>query len=434
MGWSGADELPLNIMTTRPAKPTPSGLGPSRRSRVAAYSPLATLVVAVVALVTITLRRAEAPSPTRSEQSAAATWQLARSVVASVGGTEADPLYRVVGAAISQRRLVVAEASTGSLRFYTHGGWIDATVGRAGEGPAEFGNMSWMNRVNDEIHVFDRSSMRLDVYSFDGARVRAVPVRQRGDLRLISVLGSFDNGSLLALGASGPLHVPAAEIDRVPLTLVRYDSTSASAHRLVDVFGPERYYETDERGLTQAFPLFGRATGIGVVDASFVVMDNESYAISVHGRDGAWLETLVPDPLPPPVPLRQADIESVRDAILADANERSKRFLERMLRAAASSEHLPPYGWLWLERGDRRPPLVVADGFVFALRYGGIASAGGGIAGPEWFVFRPGEGHVATLTSPDNVRLLDLRGGLAAVLRTTELGEEVVELRRVLGR
>ena len=32
------------------------------------------------------------------------------------------------------------------------------------------------------------------------------------------------------------------------------------------------------------------------------------------------------------------------------------------------------------------------------------------------------------------VRLLDLTGDLAAVLRKTELGEEVVELRRVLGR
>ena len=62
-------------------------------------------------------------------------------------------------------------------------------------------------------------------------------------------------------------------------------------------------------------------------------------------------------------------------------------------------DHLPPYGWLRLERGDHRPPLIVGDGFVFALRYGGIESASGEIAGPEWFVFRPGEGHVASAPS-----------------------------------
>ena len=378
---------------------------------------------------------ASEPSPAQSEHSAAATWQLGTSVVASVGGTEADPLYRVVGAAIAPRHVVVAEASTGSLRFYTHGGRVEATVGKEGEGPGEFRNMAWMNRVDDEIHVFDRSSMRLDVYSFDGTLVRAVSVRPLGELPLISVVGSFGDGSLLTLGSSSPLHLPnEPETHRVPLTLLRYDSASVSADRLIDVVGPERYYERDGRGVTQMFTPFGPGTGIGIVDSSFVVADNESYAISVHGRDGAQLETLVPDPLPLPVSLKRADIESVRDAILANANEASKRFLEGMLRATASSDHLPPYGWFGFERGNRRPPLIVADGFVYALRYGGIASAGGGIAGPEWFVFRPDEGHVATLTSPDDVRLLDLKGDLAAVLRKTELGEEVVELRRVLGR
>ena len=96
-------------------------------------------------------------------------------------------------------------------------------------------------------------------------------------------------------------------------------------------------------------------------------------------------------------------------------------------------EHLPPYGWLSLGYPDR-PPVTVADGLVWALRYGGFPREGADPEGPEWFVFRPGAGQIATLSSPDDVVLVDVAGDLAAVLRRTELDEEIVELRRIMGR
>lgn len=233
------------------------------------------------------------------------------------------------------------------------------------------------------------------------------------------------------------MYVPAGpETRRLPMTLVLHDSGGAPAHRLVDIVGPERYFEPRGRGGVQQMSRpFGRVTGVGVVDSVFLVMDNESYGISMYGRDGVQLGTLKPNPVPPITPVRHSDIEWVRERLLADADDRLRRFVEGMIRATGFPDHLPPYGWLAVQPGDRRPPLIVADGHVFALRYGGIeSSTAGEFTSPEWFVFRPGEGHVATLTSRDDVRLLDLAGDLAAVLRKTELGEEVVELRRVDGR
>ena len=380
-----------------------------------------------------------APEPTvmpSGNPGSPAMWRLDSKVLASAGGTQTYPLYRVAGVAISEHHVVVAEASTGSLRFYTHAGRLDKTVGREGEGPGEYRNMSWMSRVRDEIHVYDRANNRVVVYSSDGTQVRSIAVRPHDELPLTSVVGSFADGSLLAKAVGNPMYVPdEAETRRLPMTVVRHDSEGASATRLIDIVGPEMYYEPWGRGgVRQIFRLLGRDTGVAVADSVFVVMYNESYAISVYGRDGAQLETLMPDPVPPMAPVKQSDIESARKGVLADADEGLERFVEGMIRATGFPDHLPPYGWLRSERGDYRPPLIMADGFVFALRYGGIESARGEIAGPEWFVFRPGEGHVATLTSPDDVRLLDLKGDLAAVVRKTDLGEEVVELRRVLGR
>lgn len=364
-------------------------------------------------------------------------WQLDSNALASVGDTQTDPLYRVAGAAISEDHVIVAEASTATLRFYTHAGRLAATVGRAGEGPGEYRNMSWLHRVGDSIHVYDRSDRRVEVYSLDGSRVRSVTVSPQGDFPLATVLGSFVDGSLLAVASASaqPMYVPdVAETRRLPMTLVRHDSQGAPVQRLADIVGPERYFAPWGRGGTQTrFLPFGRATGIGVLDSLFVVMDNDSYAIAVYDRDGAELDVLLPVPVPERVPLKQSEIESVRERLLA-ASEGFERFIDGMWQAVGFPPHLPPYGWLSVGQGDTRPPLIVADGFVFALLYGGMQTATGDVAGPEWFVFRPGDGHVATLTSSDDVRLLDIRGDLAAVLRKTELGEEVVELRRVLGR
>ena len=363
-------------------------------------------------------------------------WRLDSNILASLGGTQTDPLYRVAGAAVSEDHVIVAEASTGTLRFYTHAGGLDTTVGRAGEGPGEYRDIGWMHRVRDSIHVYDRSDRRVEVYSLDGSRVRSVAINSHPDLPLASVLGSFADGSLLAVGSANPMYVPdKAETRRLPMTLVRHDSRGAPVQRLVDIVGPERYFEPWGRsGAQTMFRFFGRATGIGVLDSLFLVMDNESYAISVYGHDGAELDALVPVAVPARVPLNQSDIEAVRERVLADADKGLERFFDGMLHAVGFPDHLPPYGWLSVEPGGTRPPLIVADGSVFALLYGGLQTASGNVAGPEWFVFRPGEGHVATLTSSDDVRLLDLRGDLAAVLRKTELGEEVVELRRIVGR
>lgn len=378
---------------------------------------------------------APAPVVLRSGNSSPAIWRLGSDVLASAGGTEADPLYRVVGATVTEHHLIVAEASTGSLRFYTHAGTLEKTVGRQGEGPGEYRSMGWMHRVGDQIQAYDRPSNRVEVYSLDGSPVRSITVRPHDELPLTSVVGAFADGSFLAIGSATPMYVPEEpETRRLPMRLVLHDPVGAPAQRLVDIVGRETYFEPWGRGGVQQMSRpFGRVTGVGVVDSVFVLMDNDSHAISVYGRDGVQQGMFEPDPPPAMTPVRQSDIDWVRGRLLADADERLKRFVEGMIRTTGFPDHLPPYGWLALEPGDRRPPLIIADGLVFALRYGGTESPAGGITGPEWFVFSPGKGHAATLTSPDDVRLLDLMGNLAAVLRKTELGEEVVELRRVLG-
>ena len=62
------------------------------------------------------------------------------------------------------------------------------------------------------------------------------------------------------------MYVPdEAETRRLPMTLVRHDSGGASAARLIDIVGPEMYFEPWGRGgVRQIFRLLGRDTGVAV--------------------------------------------------------------------------------------------------------------------------------------------------------------------------
>ena len=182
--------------------------------------------------------------------------------------------------------------------------------------------------------------------------------------------------------------------------------------------GPEGWYEpVGTAGARQMFRLFGRDTRAAVLDSLFVVVENDSYDIPVYGRDGVVRDTLRPRVVPEPTPLGAREADFARRTLLDSWDLGSVRGeVERMLTAMGLPEHLPPYGRLSLGYPNH-PPITAADGLVWALRYGGFPRQGIEPEGPEWFVFRPGTGQIATLSSPDDVVLFDVAGDLAAVLR-----------------
>lgn len=200
---------------------------------------------------------------------------------------------------------------------------------------------------------------------------------------------------------------------------------------------PELWFEpVGTSGSRQMFRFFGRTSEAVVVDSLFVVLENDSYDIPVYGRDGVVRDTLRPTIVPEPTPLSRSQAEFARQAILDfhDLDLGSTRGeVERMLTAMGLPEYLPPYGRLSLGYPNH-PPVTAADGLVWALRYGGVPRENAEPDGLEWFVFRPSAGQIATLASPDDVVLFDVAGDLAVVLRRTELDEEIVELRRIVGR
>ncbi len=361
-------------------------------------------------------------------------WELDSVPLMAVGDAEPDLLYEVTGIVITDRHVVIAQESTGTLRFYDHEGSLETEVGGRGEGPGEFGRLQWMKRAGDRLVAYDLRGGEISTFALDGRLQSSITVARHEDYPGIWTLDVFSDGSLLSYvyGFYTPTE-PAAQ--RLPWTLVVSDVEGEFVGRLFDMASPETWYEPFGRaGSRQMFRFFGRASEAVVIDSLFVVLENDSYDIPVYGRDGVVRDTLRPVVVPEPATLPRDQVEFIREALLDSWDLGDQRGeVERMLVAMGMPESLPPYGWLSLGYPDR-PPVTAADGLVWALRYGGVPREGAEPDGPEWFVFEVGVGQIATLSSPDDVVLYDVAGDLAAVLRRTDLGEEIVELRRIVGR
>ncbi len=409
-----------------------------RKARTALWYLFVVILALVgVVLIAVYLREGGTTGGTIGRPDGLEVWRLDPVPVMSVGDSEADPLYEVTGIVITERHVVIGQESEGTLRFYDRSGSLDTVVGGRGEGPGEYGDLDWMKRVGDHLFAYDRYGRAVSRYSLDGRLLGSAALSPPEEyLTGLSALGVFSDGSVLA--DVWPLHWPTEPaVEQVTVTLLLFAEEGGFEHRLLDMAGPEVWYEpVATTGMRQMLRLFGRITHAAVADSLFVVLENDSYDIPVYGPDGVVRDTLRPAIVPEPTPLTRSQAEFARQALLDfhDLDLGSTRGeVERMLTAMGLPEHLPPYGWLSLP-APNHSPITVADGLVWALRYGGIPRKGGDPDGPEWFVFKPGVGQIATLSSPDNVVLVDVAGDLAAVLRRTELDEEIVELRRIRGR
>ncbi len=111
------------------------------------------------------------PWPPPAEPASAGVGPAPLTVIGAAVAEQSSELYRVVGAVrLSDERIVVANAGTNELRIFGSDGQLLNTVGRSGEGPAEFRSISSMVRLSgDTIAVYDARLQRVSVFDHSGA-------------------------------------------------------------------------------------------------------------------------------------------------------------------------------------------------------------------------------------------------------------------------
>src|SRR5690606_5565248 len=135
--------------------------------------------------------------------SAAEAWRVADDPSVVIGGQSDDARYqfgRVAGALwLGDGTIVVGDAAAKEVRYFDSDGSYRLTVGREGQGPGEFLDVSLTGAVGDTVVVWDSRQSRLTFIGPDGAVERVVPVsRSDGESITPRVLGVFSDGTVAA--------------------------------------------------------------------------------------------------------------------------------------------------------------------------------------------------------------------------------------------
>ena len=347
--------------------------------------------------------------------------RLASEPIVSVGTGDTEPLFEVVGVVLTESGFVIGEES-GQLGYYSRSGALTKAGGGSGDGPARFRRLAWLRSYGDTIVAYDPLLRRLSRFTADGLYHRAVHLDRHGPFPAVHAVGLFADGTLLAYVGGTSARPTEPSTRRAELTLVRYSASGQVVGPIGSFLGDEKHAEPFGRTGQLSSPLpFGIQSAVGVNTDRYFVIDGAGPEIQIFGPDGGLIRTVVPDPAPSSAAVSDADVAAMRDRLMAETRggDDAMAAFDRMAFRSA----LPAYGRVgWYPGGT----MVVADDRIWVMHASGPVESR-----TTWSVFdRQGE-QVLHLVSDEPLELLDVRGDIAAVLRTDVLGVEIVELRRI---
>ena len=349
-----------------------------------------------------------------------AEWRLAESPEFEVGRDGEVWLNRVQDAVFTaDGSLVIADAGNNRMLRLSPSGEVTDSLGREGNGPGEFQHIYRLYASGDTLFAYDSGNPRItawvpgqdpEVVSLPTVRGYSTTIHGVASPTLWLVSTSENAGE----GRTGMRErwselLVFDPISRTTRTLGRrqigYQYFFAQQHG-------HTTYRTQYLGEAQLAASSGRwffvplhGPGMEVGDASSgdsreVVLPMEPHSYRQEGLRASW------------EPLLSRTTGSSRSRI---------RAVYADLRGKLPRRDAPL----------ARNVLVVGDD-VWLERYAPEA-AHGGAEEPEWIVVSPADGALrATLKLDRGLELLAATADLAAVLTTTELGEEIVQVRRVL--
>ena len=326
----------------------------------------------------------------------------------TIGADTNDPLHRVTGAALIGDTLIIAQASANSLRFYDRrNGEFILRVGRSGEGPGEYRQISFLQRVGERLYTYDPFSRRVTIHNLSGSLERTAVLEHWRGYRFPELVGVFPDGSFLVAAEFRDYSNPATApmLHRDVMLLGRYDSNGGFVDSLGYYLGEERYRAPTEGG-GQTYgqpPPFARSSWAGVIGDGYHIVDNKDPMISVFDSAGTLLREIGPDSPPQAVRIGRADRERLATFDDVDPDD--------------LPQYYPFYGSGTVVDGT----LWVSD-YVDRERDQRI----------QWTVYSYEGELLHRVVAEDRIRILDVDADLAIVVHYGGWNVETVELRRIV--
>lgn len=322
--------------------------------------------------------------------------------------------------------LVVEDDQAADLKFFDSRGRLRRTVGRRGEGPGEFRNVTNMTVVaGDTIHVFDRGLQRVTMLDPEGGIVTTTLIGPSTDRDLGSALEAWPlvEGRELVLRPAIREETPSGPLPRrypVDLALVRWpEATGAEAERVL-ISGA--YQVEFEDGLTPV--PFAPTPAVAAADGRVAYTSSVRYAITI--ADGGlrprrkvqwsgWTEVLVEQHV--------SEVRGVAEDALGAARRNRPQFVENLLDAYFSASVLP----------DSIPAisrLLMDDvGRVWVSQF--TPSLGRLIDEGPWHVLDTRGHPVARIEFGPRARLAAVRSDRVVLVVSDELGLESIRVHKI---
>jgi hypothetical protein len=360
-------------------------------------------------------------------------WRISATLLFEVGRSGRGPeyeLFRVAGARIlSDGRLVIANAGTGELRWFTNRGAFIRSAGGEGEGPGEFRALTRLVLLSgDSIAVSDVYLGRISVFDAAGDFVHTIS-RRTAPVTLPS--GRFEDGTYLltpngpGIGTDGP-----SRIERLSMTVDGLDvatgseATIATLPWLEVVVSPAGTTRPDG---TQRFQQVPRPFGLGVWVAAgargWVVADNARNELEFRTPVGNV--TRIARWSAPRRAVTEADVSADLERELSRRRTPEARELFRAFydEYPPPPDSMPVFGCAY-PFCTAEPMHLDPDGNVWLAQY--LPPAEGYTTG--YFVFDSTGAWLGTVATPPGLAILSVGRDRVVGKRTDDLGVESVSV------
>jgi hypothetical protein len=182
---------------------------------------------------------------------------------------------------LSDGRIVLLDAGERRLLFYGADGRFQRAVARAGRGPGEFLQPTWLGRGGDDtLFVWDPPQLRLS--TFDAAGKLLSTHRVEGQVGPPAISGRFADGSFLSLPGSLVFYPPEPGVLRLPESYGRFDLRSGRTTVLAEGRSEESVLGAGNR---YSLP-FGKQDRAAASAGALIVGDNGIPAIRYYDMEG----------------------------------------------------------------------------------------------------------------------------------------------------
>ncbi len=333
----------------------------------------------------------------RPQWTPANAWRVGTGTLLDIGAADGPAEYQFDGIEGTLRLddggLVVADAGSGELRFYSPAGTFLKRAGGRGAGPGEFQRITALGRGSaDSLWVYDFGARRFTILTSDGEAARTVRVPDAS--ANVGAVGRTPDGSfvLQEYWSSRPHDgSPASDLIRADAAIATMSSAGDAMDTLGVFPGREVVLRSEDGRAVMSSPLFAHSTSAALISGSVFIGDQNRFEIGEYAPSGQLLRILrIPSVS---LDLTEDDVERALADELAARPEGERAMWRSHLEGMAVPATRPAYSRLL---GDPEGNIWVG---AYARDPGDVTS---------WTVFDASGAWLGTVEMPDRFRALEI--------------------------